>query len=208
MHLKYPRPGEVIELTETDGLVFGKIKVIDNGYEITPWKLDIMELFLEEPDIKLSIFRIESKQRGAFVKIEQDGDFYWIIPRGTYLLYHTRVDQLLSANEPITAFQVPFDSDIIYLGTLTMYIESSYDSDSHKQEYSVETIKILDDFGEAKQDLINRYPDSSKKTISKHLMVYEPAIRNLFWNYSRSECEKVLSHHGLHLLENPPISHR
>jgi hypothetical protein len=202
LHVKYPNPGQPVKTAESEALVFGSIIVMDRGYKIEPWSFNLTEAFFagEKPEIRLSIFRIESNQRSIYARIDSDGSFYWIVPSVTYLIYHSRIDQQ-PVNEPLAAFQVPNDAQAVYLGTMTMHIESNYNTGSGKQDYEVTTIQIEDEFDRAKQSLIGRHPDFTG-TIVKHLLIYDPSLQELFQDYSKRECEKMLNRHGLYLL-NP-----
>jgi hypothetical protein len=200
LHVKYPSPGEPIDTEENEALVFGKVKVIDRGYEINPWSFDLVEALssVEKPEIKLSLFLIEANQRGIYVIIEPDGSFYWIVPRGTYLIYHSRIGQQ-PVNEPLAAFQVTDDAHAVYLGTMAMHIESSYNRESERQEYEVTNVRIEDEFDKANKGMIFRYPDFVG-TMVKKLMVHDSELRSLFQDYSQRKCGKILSRHDLHLM--------
>jgi len=198
--MKYPEPGQPVRTSEGEALAFGRIMVIDRDHEIEPWNSALRDALFagEKPEIRLSLFLIESNRRAIYVRIEPDGSFFWILPRGTYLLYHSRIDQQ-PPNEPLAAFQVPPEAHAVYLGTMTMHIESNENGTTGKQDYEVANTQITDELERAQQGLVGRFPDPIGSTARK-LMIDDPSLRNLFQDYSKRECEKKLNQHGIYLL--------
>ena len=198
--MKYPEPGQPVRATEGEALAFGRIAVIDRDHEIEPWRSDLGDALFagEKPEIKLSLFLIEANRRAIYVRIEPDGSFFWVLPTGTYLLYHSHVDRQ-PANEPLAAFQITPGAHALYLGTMTMPIESNENRTTGKQDYEVADIQITDELERAQQGLVGRYPDLVGSTARK-LMIYDPSLRDLFQDYSKRECEKILNQHGIYLL--------
>lgn len=198
--MKYPEPGQPVRTSEGEALAFGRIAVIDRDHELEPWNSDLREALFagEKPEIRLSLFLIESNRRAIYVRVEPDGSFFWVLPRGTYLLYHSRVDRR-PPNEPLAAFQIAPGARAVYLGTMTMHIESNENRTTGKQDYEVENIQITDELGRAQQGLVGRHPDLVGPAAGK-LMISDPLLRNLFQDYSERECEKILNQHGIYLL--------
>jgi len=201
MTVKYPRTGDVLAPGADEALVFGRVRVIDCGAEITPWNDEFWEMLspYQEPAILLSVFHVERGKRGILPRLEPDGRFSWIIPRGTYLLYHTRPESPVP-NEPLAAFQVPPGPAAVYLGVLTMQIESEPDSETGEPRYSLAAVEVADEFPIARDLLLARYRVAGED-IARSPMVCDPALRTLFEDYSRRRCEEILNAHGIRLLE-------
>jgi len=200
LRVVYPEPGRPIRTAEGEVLAFGRIAVIDRDHEIEPWKSDLRDALFtgEKPEIKLSLFLIEANRRAIYVRIEPEGSFFWVLPAGTYLLYHSRVDRQ-PPNEPLAAFQITAEAHALYLGTMTMDIESNENRSTGKQDYEVMAVRITDELEQAKQVLEGRYPEPGRPAARK-LMISDPSLRSLFQDYSKRTCERILEQHGLHLL--------
>jgi hypothetical protein len=200
LQVRYPEPRRPVGTAEGAALAIGRIAVIDREYEIEPWNHDLREgLFAaEKPVIRLSLFHIEANRRAIDVRVEPDGSFFWILPPGTYLIYHSRVDRQ-PPNKPLAAFQIPPAARAVYLGTMEMHIESNYNKQTGRQDYDLVDIGIKDEFERAKQGLAWRHPDFAAQPERK-LMITDPSLRDLFQDYSKRGCEKVLNQHGLQLL--------
>ncbi len=202
LRVKYPEPGRPVGTSEGEALAFGRIAVIDRGHEIEPWRSDLQDALFaaEKPEIKLSLFLVESNRRAIYVRVESDGSFYWVLPPGTYLLYHSPAPAgRQPSNEPLAAFQVPPKARTVYVGTMAMHIESTYKKDTDRQDYEVTTVEIGDEYETARQMLAGRYPDLSGPS-ERRLMIHDPELRDLFRDYSKSRCEKVLNRNGISLL--------
>lgn len=198
--LRYPEPGEPLGKLGDRAVVFGKIQVKERGKEFRPWSRNLLDVLANfgKPDIDLSIFWVEPGARGYSVTIEGDGHFYWIIPRGTYLLYHTYLDPL-PHNEAFAAFQVPERGDAIYAGTLIVHIETDYGSSSQEIGFRVLEVEIEDDFDREVQIFRKRHPGLSVE-VTKILARYDPQFLNVFKDYDRYQVERVLEQNGLSLL--------
>ena len=199
--IRYPEPGRPVAVAEGKSLAFGRIAVIDRDHEIEPWRSELREALFagEKPEIRLSLFFVESDRRAIYVRIEPDGSFFWVLPAGTYLLYHSLVDRQLP-NETIAAFQVPSGAHAVYLGAMTMRIESGRNRETGKLDYDVTAISIGSEFERAKHVLAARYPGLAGPIVQK-LMITDPSLEGLFRDYSQKECERILDRHGLRLLD-------
>lgn len=198
--LRYPEPGEPLGKLGDRALVFGKIKVRERGKEFKPWSSNLLDVLATfgKPNIDLSIFWVEAGARGFSVTIEGDGHFYWIIPRGTYLMYHTYLDPLPN-NEAFAAFQVPPRGDAVYVGTLVMHIETDYESSGQEIGFRVLEVEIVDAFAEELYVFRKRHPGYSVEVTDLPAR-YDPLLLNVFKDYDRFECEKILKRNGLSLL--------
>jgi hypothetical protein len=198
--LKYPEPGEPLGKLGDRALVFGKIKVKERGKEFKPWSSNLLDVLATfgKPNVDLSIFWVEAGARGFSVTIEGDGHFYWIVPRGTYLIYHTYLDPLPN-NEAFAAFQVPAQGDAVYAGNLIVHVESEYESSSEEIGFHVIEVEIEDAFEEELKIFHRRHPGLPVE-VTKVLARYDPFFLNLFNDYDRYQCEKILNRNGLSLL--------
>jgi hypothetical protein len=198
--LRYPEPGEPLGKLGDRALVYGRIKVKERGKEFKPWSSNLLDVLATfgKPNVDLSIFWVEAGARGFSVTIEDDGHFYWIIPRGTYFLYHTYLDPLPN-NEAFAAFQVPARGDAVYAGTLIVHIELDYELSSEEIGFHVLEVEVEDAYEEELKIFHQRHPGLSVE-VTKTLARYDPIFLNLFEDYDRYQCEKVLNRIGLSLL--------
>jgi hypothetical protein len=198
--LRYPEPGEPLGKLGDRALVYGKIKVKEGRKEFKPWSSNLLDVLAAfgKPNVDFSIFWVEAGARGFSVTIEGDGHFYWIIPRGTYLLYHTYLDPLPN-NEAFAAFQVPARGDAVYAGTLIVHVESEYESSSDEIGFRVTGVEIEDAYEEELKILRKRHPGLALD-VTKILARYDPVFPSLFKDYDRYQCEKILNRSGLSLL--------
>ncbi|HPC74565.1 MAG TPA: hypothetical protein P5551_05970 [Syntrophales bacterium] len=198
--LRYPEPGEPLGKLGDRALVFGKIQVRERGREFKPWSYNLLDFIAAfgKPNVDLSIFWVEAGARGFSVTVEGDGHFYWIIPRGTYLMYHTYLDPFPN-NEAFAAFQVPARGDAVYIGTLIMHIESEYESSSREIGFRVLEVEIADDFSEELYIFRKRHP-GLQVDVTDLPAKYDPLLLNVFKDYDRYRCEKILKQNGLSLL--------
>ncbi len=198
--LKYPEPGEPLGKLGDRALVYGKITVKERGKEFKPWSSNLLDVLTTfgKPNVDFSIYWVEAGARGFSVAIESDGHFYWIIPRGTYLLYHTYLDPLPN-NEAFAAFQVPARGDAVYTGTLIVHVESEYESSSDEIGFRVTAVEIEDAYEEELKILRKRHPGLALD-VTKILARYDPVFPNLLKDYDRYQCERILNRNGLSLL--------
>jgi hypothetical protein len=194
--LRTPEVGEPIALAVDEALVIGQVRVFEQGRELHPWKLEGVELLLADPELKLSLFQVESGRKHPYVPLESDGRFEWIVPAGTYLIYHTpSVDPPF--NEPLTAFQVRAGAEPVDLGELRLDITVERSRLGECSGYDVVSV-----------DAAPREPDAALAQLSRHpgthsirpgTLVVDPALRGLFANWSREACAQVLASHGIEL---------
>jgi len=77
-------PPEIIEgLLTGEALIFGRMRMIDNGKEKESYISDTEQL-------EMMLIRIEDEQALAVRRFKQDGTFLWKVPRGIYLLTRLR----------------------------------------------------------------------------------------------------------------------
>jgi hypothetical protein len=81
--VKEVTPESMDSLAPGEALIFGRMRMIDNGKE--------KEKYLSATDqLDMMLVRIEDEQALAVRRIRPDGTFLWKVPRGTYLLTRLR----------------------------------------------------------------------------------------------------------------------
>jgi hypothetical protein len=179
-----------------EGLVFGRVRVFELGYEITPWSREATELLAEDPEIRLALLHVESGRKRPDVPIAVDGRFEWILPAGTYLLYHTpSLEPPL--NEPLAAFQAEPGPDPNDLGELELAISVDRPSTSELARYALLGVEARAGNGETAAAFLQRYPGSSP--IRQGAVVVDPQLGGLFANWSRAACARILGRHGMEI---------
>lgn len=160
-------PEKTVALSENEAVVFGKIIFIENNEEKIPYGF-----WGRKPWMRF--FRIESEEflRWGFEPAyEKDGSFYWIVPRGTYVIPDIRFGYVIL---PQIAFQVPLGADAFYLGTLKIDVETKQIIAAHFVK-KINSITISDEFDKAKETFMGRNPDFSGK-IEKSLLIHDKSI--------------------------------
>ena len=166
--VKEVTPESIESLAPGEALIFGRMRMIDNGkekesYISTTEQLDIM------------LIRIEDEQALAVRRVKPDGTFLWKVPRGTYLLTRLRWWEFRGwfPMHPQIAFQVGPDAEAYYLGTLRI------DAEIERSALSVKikrfTIAVADEYGQDVQLLTRQLP-SFQGRVEKALMVHDARI--------------------------------
>ncbi len=174
-------PGTAVALSKGEALVFGKIIFTENNEEKVPYGLYTQSPFPVA-------FQIESGKNFVGPEVERNGSFYWIVPRGTYVVSSIKYNFSLP---PQVAFQVPSEGGAIYLGTLMIDVEVRNLIVSHSVK-KLNSITVMDEFEKAKETLKKRNPGFKNK-IEKNLMVHDeriPMDRNL---YTQNLISNILS---------------
>jgi hypothetical protein len=189
------RPGQEVVLDGERVLVFGRLRVSegDRGIVPTPRFGDVLLQPGELPQIKLSLFRVESGRKALYPAYEDDGSFWWVVPRGTWLVFHTPPGPG-AYNEVLAAFQTPRDAAVAYVGTLAMQIDTRA-GDERGVEYLAREVEVLDDFEPARAALARRHPRVTQPV--QALMITDPALAGLLGAWSRERCDEVLAAHGV-----------
>jgi len=192
--VKTPEAGAPVHLADGEGIVFGQIRIFDRGNEITPWERDLAEIFAEDPVIRLALFQVESGRKRPNVPISAKGRFEWILPMGTYLLYHTpSIDPPL--NEPFAAFRVSDGSGPIDLGELHIFISVDRPLGSELATYTLLDVETFAANDKTAGWFLHEHPGTHLQHRAN--FVVDPALRDLFRNWSREACERILSKHGM-----------
>lgn len=196
---RYPSPGEPVRLGADEALVVGSLRVRADGLEIGPGHRTPEEIMLlpPGPDVKLSLFHVERARRAPYVRVADDGDFAWVLPYGTYLVYVTPPGPP-AYNVVVAAFQVPRGTRCVSIGRLVLETAADLDWAETSSNYDV-----LDASVEPDPDAWSRartYPDLDEEPVLRSMIV-DPALFGLFDDYSRSRCERILAQHGMSLGE-------
>jgi len=195
--MRVPAPGAPVQVAPGEAAVFGRIRVFDREDEITPWQRDLDEIVLEDPIIRLALFEVESGRRHIDVPVSPDGRFEWIVPAGTYLLYHTPSVEP-PYNEPLAAFQVSAGPDPVDLGELLVGI--SVDRPLFSNELATYTLSNVDaaqgnaDTAAAFEQL---HPGTSQ--IRQGTFIVDPELGRLFAHYSPEDAARILARHGVEI---------
>lgn len=194
--VRTPEPGTPVRLAAGEGIVFGRVRVFENGYEITPWKRELIEILLEDPVIRLALFNVDSGRKRPDVPIATDGGFEWILPAGTYLLYHTpSIDPPF--NEPLAAFQVAPGSEPIDLGELRLEIAVERRLSSQLATYTLSGVETRAGDSETAASFRRRHPGT--RSVRNGAFIADPQLSGLFRNWSREACARILARHGVNI---------
>jgi len=189
-------PGMPLSVTAGEGIVFGRVRVFERGYEITPWKRELLEILVEDPVIRLALFNVDSGRKRPDVPISPDGGFEWILPVGTYLLYHTpSVDPPI--NEPLAAFQVKPGPDPIDLGELRLEVAVERRLSSELATYELSDVETRAGDAETTASFQRHHPGT--RSVRNGAFIVDPQLSGLFRNWSREACARILARHGVNI---------
>lgn len=191
-----PRSGEPLQLEQGKVLVFGKLRVSEGPRSVVPLGGGVGELLFPGgvAHFKLSLFAVETGKKALYPSYESDGTFWWILPRGTYLVFHTPTGPG-AYNEVLAAFQTPREESSVYVGTLALEIDTAAGKD-YDVEYAATGVRIDDEFASACADLMRRFPRGGG-TPRRSLMFSDPELPPLLSSWSRGRCDRILADHGL-----------
>jgi hypothetical protein len=166
--VKEVTPESIESLLPGEALIFGRMRMIDNGrekenYISTTEQLDMM------------LIRIEDEQALAVKRVRPDGTFLWKVPRGTYILTRLRWWEFRGwfPMRPQIAFQVGPDAEAYYLGTLRI------DAEIERSALSVKlkrfNVAVADEYGQDAPFLAKQLPNFQGR-VEKGLMVHDARI--------------------------------
>lgn len=192
--IRTPEPGAPARARPGEGIVFGRIRVFDRGFELDPWKIELSEILVEKPVLRLALFQIESGRKRPDVPVEEGGRFEWILPSGTYLLYHTPAAES-PYNEPLAAFQVAPGEDALDLGELELAISVDRPLSWELATYTLSGVEAR--AGRDKSDawFLERHPGTG--AVQHGAFVADDELQGLFTNWSREACARILARHGM-----------
>jgi hypothetical protein len=160
---------EIMEtLAPGEALIFGRLRMIDNGTEKERYLT-----FTEQLDLML--VRIEDEQALAVKRVRADGTFLWKVPRGTYLLTRLRWWEMRGwfPLRPQIAFQVGPEAEAYYLGTLRI------DAEIERSALSVKlkrfSVSVADEYEKDAHLLTTQIPNF-QGNVEKALMIHDPRI--------------------------------
>jgi len=169
LSFKKVSPRKPVSLTGNEVPIFGKVIFVENGEEkvfYSHWRTPT-----------LTIIHKDSGWKREYVELENDGSFYFVVPRGTYIIgdiCHGEYDYCI---EPHLTFQI-FRYNAFYLGTLRIEVEVK---DRWVLGVWIEAVKgmeVSDEFDEAKGAFRDRYPNF-RGEIVKNLMKSDGASPTL-----------------------------
>ena len=192
--VRTPEPDAPVRVAAGEGTVFGGVRVFDRGHEITPWKREHIEILAEDPVIRLALFHVESGRKRPDVPISKEGRFEWILPAGTYLLYHTPSIEP-PFNEPLAAFQVTRESDPVDLGELHLAISVDRALTRRLATYTLSNVQASAGNTSSAAQFLRRHPGTNR--VRESAFVVDPELGGLFTNWSREACARILARHGM-----------
>lgn len=196
LSVRSPESGARLEIAAGEALVFGRVRCFDRGHEFDPWTREVSEILVEKPVVKLALFQVETGKKRPDVPIETRGAFEWIVPAGTYLVYHTpTVDP--PYNEPLAAFQVRAGEAPIDLGELWLDLSVDRALSAELATYTLIAVDARPATAESAAELARRHPGSS--AARSGAWIVDPELRRLFENWSVEACARVLARHGVEL---------
>jgi hypothetical protein len=130
-------PGDRPAASDTRVLVTGRIEHIENGKPVC----------CAQGLPTLLVYRVEDSQWLRTLALEADGDFYWLLPRGTYLIAQYS-DRQSPPIELRVAFQATTEGTVVYAGTLRLDVSAT------RAWY----LEVQDDFDQAGALLAARNP--------------------------------------------------
>ena len=166
--VKEVTPDDIKSLAPGEALIFGRVKMMDNGRE--------KENYLSFTDqLDMMLVRVEDEQALSVRRVRADGTFLWRVPRGTYLLTRLRWWESRGwfPRHPRIAFQAGTGAGAYYLGTLRIDAEIERSALSVKlKQFSV---GVADEYGRDAQLLTKQLPDFQGH-VEKALMVHDSRL--------------------------------
>jgi hypothetical protein len=188
-----PKAGAPARPTAAEGIVFGRVRVFDRGQEITPWKVELAEILAEDPILRLALFNVERERRRP-APISPEGRFGWILPSGTYLIYHTpSIDPPF--NEPLAAFQVAGGSGAVDLGELHLAVSVDRPLSWSLASYTLSRVEALAAHAGSADWFLKDHPGTSD--VRRGAFVVDPELGGLFTRWSPEACARILARHGI-----------
>jgi hypothetical protein len=199
---KYPGAGDPILLAAGDALVFGHLRIVADGREVFPQRPNLRDELIGPPvpDVRPSLFRVEENERAIYARLDDDGRFYWVVPRGTYLVYVSRGAPELT-NVPVAAFQVMPRDEAVYVGTLVLRTSAGPSAADQPFDWDLDGVDVADDLDPARVALARRHPQFGGR-VAKRLLVYDSELPDLFADYSRRRCARILERCGIRLQDS------
>lgn len=177
--------------------MLGRVRVLENDVELHPWRVELADLLAEDPEIRLALFRIEADERKPHVPLDGEGRFAWILPTGTYLIYHTpSIDP--PSNEPLAAFQLSAGSVVLDVGELVLHVLVDHPIGSGQASYEVVGVDARPAAPETAHWFLATRPEPVE--IQPGVLLVDPRLGRLFDDWSVEACARVLEPRGVQLL--------
>ena len=194
--VRVPGADEIEPATGNEAVVIGRVRTFDRGIEIDPWVVDPSELAAEEPVVRLALFEVESGRRRLYPPMGGGGRFAWILPAGTYLLYHTPSVEP-PFNEPLAAFQVDAGPAPLDLGELDVLLSVDRPLSWELATYTLLNVRASPPTPESAAWFLEGHPGTLP--VRQGAFVVDPELYGLFTHWSRSACARILARHGVEL---------
>jgi hypothetical protein len=194
LSVRVPEAGDPVRLETGERLVCGRVRLFDRGTEFDPWTVRLGEILAEEPVVRFALFQVESGRKRPNVPVARQGRFEWILPAGTYLIYHTPT-VTPPFNEPLAAFQIQRGSDPVDLGELLINVSVDRPLSRDVATYTLLSVEARPSTPETALDLARCHPGTG--TVQTGALVVDPELGGLFANWSREACARILARHGL-----------
>jgi hypothetical protein len=172
--------GEPIEISEDEAVVFGRLVLVEDGVDTAPYRR------YDEPIFGLLHVDSEKRVRGGAV--EPDGSFYWIIPKGTYLV--ESVNYTKYQVFPQAAFQIPEGASAYNIGTMEIDLIFARAPDGRRYAKKKE-IRVADEFEKAEKNFHYRVPGFTGG-VEKRVMVLDRRLPEDGLMRSREELSEIL----------------
>lgn len=116
--VRYPPAGRALVPGPAQALVFGRVRVLEDGVDVTreycdPWAFSARSDAL----LDLALATADRRRVCLHAVTENDGAFYWLLPRGRYVLAEVRYGE---GFDPALGFVVPDGAACVYVGTLEL----------------------------------------------------------------------------------------
>jgi len=196
-----PEPGAPARVGAGEGLVFGRVRVFEQGQELAPWRRELAEVFLEDPVLRLALFQVESGRKRIDVPVSEEGRFEWILPAGTYLLYHTPSIEP-PVNEPFAAFQVTGGADPVDLGEVRLSLRVERSLSAALATYALLDVEAGSGSAETAASFQRHHPGTER--VRPGTLIVDPELGGLFESWSREACSRVLARHGVVIGRSEP----
>lgn len=192
--VRTPEPGVPVSVAAGEGVVFGGVRTFELGLELTPWKREASEILAEDPLVRLALFHVESGRKAPDVPISAQGRFEWVLPAGTYLLYHTPSIEP-PFNEPLAAFQVAPGPEPTDLGELALSISVDRPLASRLASYTLSDVEAR--AGNAGSAAAFQQSHPGSVDVRPGAFAVDPELGGLFADWSREACARILLRHGI-----------
>ncbi|MEJ2068941.1 MAG: hypothetical protein P8X65_08325 [Syntrophobacterales bacterium] len=130
-------------------IVFGRIKVIDEGTPIT-WPSSTLQRGFSRRGVFTIFIVPEIGSKAVAHDLTDDGSFYWYLPKGRYFItgFEWKIATFTTGGRIPARFEVPAGQPLVYLGTLTI--------DMHGRRYA---FRVDNEQQQALQNLKSKFPE-------------------------------------------------